>query len=211
VTGGRRGIPWRKLRRELRTDFRLMTIDFLVNAILGSDLVPRPLRYAGYRALGMPTATANILPGLRMSGSRRRVSVGSGTFVNRGCFFEAVAEISIGRECQIGPEVMILTSHHERTAGGQISRTAVPRAVRIGDRVWLGARALVVPGVIIGDDVAIGAGAVVTSDCLDPGVYAGVPARLIAARPPAAPGEQQVSKPIAMRAGTRTQSRRLDR
>jgi acetyltransferase-like isoleucine patch superfamily enzyme len=169
----------RALRRELRTDFRLMTIDFLVNAVLGSDLVPRPVRYLGYRALGMPTATPNILPGLRMSGSRRRVSIGAGTFVNRGCFFEAVGNISIGRGCQIGPEVMILTSHHPRTPAGDIERAASPRNVLVGDRVWLGARSLITPGVIIGDDVAIAAGAVVTKNCLEPGMYAGVPARLI--------------------------------
>jgi maltose O-acetyltransferase len=169
----------RALRRELRTDFRLMTIDFLVNAVLGSDLVPRPVRYLGYRVLGMPTATPNILPGLRMSGSRRRVSIGAGTFVNRGCFFEAVGNISIGHGCQIGPEVMILTSHHPRTPAGDIERMASPRDVVVGDRVWLGARSLITPGVVIGDDVAIAAGAVVTKNCLEPGMYAGVPARLI--------------------------------
>ena len=175
------GRGWRAVKRELRTDFRLMTIDFLVNAVLGSDLVPRPLRHVGYRALGMPTATPNVMPGLRMSGSRKRVSLGRGTFVNRGCFFEAVGHISVGQDCQVGPEVMILTSHHERNGEGLIAKIALPRDVVIGDRVWLGARALITPGVTIGDDVAIGAGAVVTRDCLTPGVYAGVPARLLPA------------------------------
>lgn len=170
---------WAAVKRELRTDFRLMTIDFLVNAVLGSDLVPRAVRYAGYRALGMPTQTPNILPGLRVSGSRKRVSIGSGTFVNRDCFIEAVSTVDIGRDCQFGPQVMILTSHHERTSTGSVARKATPRPVRIGDRVWLGARAIVVPGVQIGDDVAIAAGAVVTRDCTTPGVYAGVPARLL--------------------------------
>ena len=170
---------WQRIRRELRTDFRLMTIDFVVNAILGSDLVPRALRYAGYRLLGMPTRTPNILPGLRVSGSRKRLSIGSGTFLNRECFIEAVAPVVIGSDCQFGPQVMILTSHHARTADGAVSRSASPRPVEIGDRVWIGARAVVVPGVTIGNDVAIAAGAVVTRDCLQPGTYAGVPARLI--------------------------------
>lgn len=165
------------VRRELRTDFRLMTIDFVVNAVLGSDLVPRPVRYAGYRALGMPTSTPNVLPGLQISGSRRRLALGAGTFLNRDCFIEAVAPVTVGEGCQFGPQVMVLTSHHERLANGRIERKATPRPVRIGDRAWIGARAVILPGVTIGDDVVIAAGAVVTKDCLAPGTYAGVPAR----------------------------------
>lgn len=172
-TGGRLAA----VRRELRTDFRLMTIDFLVNAVLGSDLVPRPVRYAGYRALGMPTSTPNVLPGLRISGSRRRLSLGAGTFLNRDCFIEAVAPVTVGQGCQFGPQVMVLTSHHERLADGRIERKATPRPVVIGDRAWIGARAVILPGVTIGDDVVIAAGAVVTKDCLAAGTYAGVPAR----------------------------------
>lgn len=175
---------WAAVRRELRTDFRLMTIDFMVNAVLGSDLVPRPVRYAGYRALGVGTRTPNVLPGLRISGSRRRLSLGAGTFVNRDCFLEAVAEITIGAECQLGPQVMVLTSHHERSGDGRVHRSATPRPVRIGDRVWIGARATVLPGVTVADDVVIAAGAVVSKDCPVAGVYAGVPARLV---PPAGP------------------------
>jgi maltose O-acetyltransferase len=148
---------------------------------LGSDLVPRPVRYAGYRLMGMSTSTPNILPGLRVSGSRTRLTIGRGTFLNRECFIEAVAPVEIGRDCQFGPQVMILTSHHARTPLGRIEQKATPRPVVIGDRVWVGARAVIVPGVRIGDDVAIAAGAVVTRDCLQDGVYAGVPARLIKA------------------------------
>ena len=45
--------------------------------------------------------------------------------------------------------------------------------------MWLGARAVVLPGVTIADDVVVAAGAVVTRDCPTPGTYAGVPARPI--------------------------------
>lgn len=188
---GRSAGRFSAVRRELRTDFRLMTIDFAVNAVLGSDLVPRPVRYAGYRALGMPTRTPNVLPGLRVSGSRRRLTLGEGTFLNRDCFIEAVADVTVGAGCQFGPQVMVLTSHHERLPDGRIERKATPRPVRIGDRAWIGARAVILPGVTIGDDVVIAAGAVVTKDCRIPGTYAGVPARLVshpAAIGPAADG-----------------------
>jgi acetyltransferase-like isoleucine patch superfamily enzyme len=109
----------------------------------------------------------------------RHVRIGSGTFANRELYLEAVAPIEIGRDCQIGPQVMIVTSHHDRTLVGGVSRVPRGRAVRIGDRAWIGARAMILPGVTVGDDVVIGAGSVVTRDCLEPGVYVGSPARKV--------------------------------
>ena len=65
-----------------------------------------------------------------------------------------------------------------RTAAG-VSKVPRGRPVKIGDRAWIGARAMILPGVTIGDDVVIGAGSVVARDCLEPGVYVGSPARKV--------------------------------
>ena len=51
--------------------------------------------------------------------------------------------------------------------------------VKIGDGVWIGANATILPGVIVGDGCFIAAGALVTEDCEPDGFYAGVPARRI--------------------------------
>ncbi len=51
--------------------------------------------------------------------------------------------------------------------------------IRIGDNVFIGVNSVITRGVTIGDNVIIGAGSVVTRDCLEPGVYAGVPAKKI--------------------------------
>ncbi|KAA2261736.1 acyltransferase [Solihabitans fulvus] len=156
-----------------------MTAGTLVNGLLGAEPVPRVLRWLGYRALGLRVDTPNIFPGLRVAGRLRNVEIGAGTFLNRECFIEAVAEVRIGRDCQFGPQVAILTSHHPWTADGSVSKYPQGRSVRIGDRVWLGARTIVVPGVTLAPDVAVAAGAVVARDCLEPGLYAGVPARWV--------------------------------
>jgi acetyltransferase-like isoleucine patch superfamily enzyme len=168
----------KRIVRELRIEFALLTRRTLLNVIAGSNLVPRPLRWLIYRACGMDVHTPNIFPGLEIAGRPRNLTVGAGTFVNTGCFFEMVGEVSIGRDCQLGMQTMVVTSHHETTATG-ISRSPVGRPVRIGDRVWTGARVTILPGVTIADDVVVAAGAVVTADCTEPGVYAGVPARLV--------------------------------
>jgi maltose O-acetyltransferase len=108
-----------------------------------------------------------------------QVSIGAGSGVNAGCWFEGHGPIIIGRDCFMGPEVMILTSIHEISSEGQVAREASYREVRVGDRCWLGARALIMPGVTIGEGTIIGAGAVVTKDCEPDAVYAGVPARRV--------------------------------
>lgn len=176
---------WAALRRELGIELGLMTRRTVVNAIAGSSLVPRVLRWAIYRCDGADIRTMNVFPGLTLAGPARNLSVGAGTFINLACFIELVAPVRIGADCQLGMQAMIVTSHHESDVDGRVSRTPVGKPVTIGDRVWLGARATVLPGVTLTDDVVVAAGAVVTADCDTPGVYAGVPARLVRSHRPA--------------------------
>jgi maltose O-acetyltransferase len=107
------------------------------------------------------------------------ISIGTGSFVNAGCWFEGSGRIEIGHNCLIGPEVMILTSIHEISDGGAIAREPQQRPVTIGAGTWIGARATIMPGVEIGAGTVIAAGAVVTKDCEPAAVYGGIPARRI--------------------------------
>jgi acetyltransferase-like isoleucine patch superfamily enzyme len=166
-----------RLLRELRIDLWSMTVGVFVNGLLGLDAVPRVLRWLGYRLAGARIDTPNIFGSAQLHGPMHNIDIGAGTFINREVYLEAVAPISIGRDCQFGPQVMVVTSHHERLSDGRVSTVPEGRAVRIGDRAWVGARVLILPGVTIGDDVVIGAGSVVTKDCVKPGVYVGSPAR----------------------------------
>ncbi|GAB2969445.1 acyltransferase [Amycolatopsis acidiphila] len=169
----------RRLASQVRIELWSMTVGAAVNGVLGSALMPRPLRLAGYRLFGAQVRTGNIFPGLRVYGAMRNLEIGRRTFLNAECYLEPVAPIRIGEACQFGPQVMVVTSHHPTLADGTVSRVSEGRAVEIGDRVWVGARAQILPGVRIAADVVIAAGAVVTRDCPVPGVYAGVPARLV--------------------------------
>lgn len=82
----------------------------------------------------------------------------------------------------MGPEVVIYTSghRHDRTdiLMGQQGDDGV-RPVVIGDDVWIGRRAIIMPGVKIGNGCIIGAAAVVTHDIPDYSIAAGVPARVV--------------------------------
>jgi acetyltransferase-like isoleucine patch superfamily enzyme len=84
--------------------------------------------------------------------------------------------ISIGKNCMITPRVMILT--HDASFFNHTGRYRVA-PVKIGDRVYIGYGAIIMPGVTIGEDAIVGAGAVVTRDVPSNTVVAGVPAKII--------------------------------
>lgn len=158
-------------------DMRVASGHVWFDKIAGSALVPRPLRRLLWRVGGVDTQTMNIFPGVTVTG--HRVHVGAGTFLNRGVWLDAgQGRIHIGEDCMLSPAVMILTATHELVDGAP-SHQAINRDVTIGDRVWLGARCTILPGVTIGEGCVIAAGAVVNRDCQPHTLYAGVPARSI--------------------------------
>ncbi len=131
-----------------------------------------------YSGLGAKLASS---PGtrFRFAGKPRLLTIGRDVYFNQQVFIEGVAPVTIGDECAMGQQVMILTSHHDIDARGRWAHVASGRAVTIGDRVWIGARATILPGAVIEDDVIVASGAVVTGRCLSGGVYGGVPAKRI--------------------------------
>lgn len=84
--------------------------------------------------------------------------------------------VTIGEDCFIGHGVMF-TNDAFRTGGPTADRSLWGQTV-VGNRVSIGSNVTLLP-VRICDDVVIGAGAVVTKDIIEPGVYAGNPARLL--------------------------------
>ncbi|MGA5260735.1 sugar O-acetyltransferase [Streptomyces griseoincarnatus] len=106
------------------------------------------------------------------------ITVGARTFVNYHLTALDVAAITIGEDCQIGPNVQLLTPTHPVEPQPRRDKLEAARPITIGDNVWIGGGAIVCPGVTIGDNSVIGAGAVVTKD---------VPANVVAVGNPARP------------------------
>jgi maltose O-acetyltransferase len=107
------------------------------------------------------------------------ISVGAGTFVNYNLTALDVAPITIGADCQIGPNVQLLTPTHPVAPAPRRAKLEAALPITIGDNVWIGGGAIVLPGVTIGDNSVIGAGAVVTKDVPANVVAVGNPARVI--------------------------------
>ena len=105
--------------------------------------------------------------------------IGARSFANFGLIALDVAEIRIGDDVQIGPNVQLLTPTHPLDADLRRDKWEAAEPITIGDNVWLGGGVIVLPGVTIGSDTVVGAGSVVSRDLPSRVLAVGNPARVI--------------------------------
>jgi maltose O-acetyltransferase len=106
------------------------------------------------------------------------IHVGDHFYAGYNCTILDMAEVKIGNNCMIGPNVGIYTASHsiepmDRNKSGY----AIP--IYIGDDVWIGGSCTILPGITIGDNSIVAAGSVVTKDVPSNTVVAGNPAKVI--------------------------------
>jgi maltose O-acetyltransferase len=106
--------------------------------------------------------------------------VGKYSTVNSRCRLDTRGDIHIGENVSISSEVIILTADHDLS---KITFEGRNRPVVINDFVWIGTRAVILPGVNIGKGAIIAACALVTKDVAPFSVVAGVPGKVIKMRP----------------------------
>ncbi len=107
------------------------------------------------------------------------IAIGARTFANFGLVALDVAAITIGDDVQIGPNVQLLTATHPVEPTPRRDKWEAAKPITIGNNVWLGGGAIVLPGVTIGDNTVVGAGAVVTKDLPADVIAVGNPAKVI--------------------------------
>lgn len=127
-------------------------------------------------------ASCRFFPGVRIEcWSGAILKIGKGTYFNRGTEIVASHAVSIGADCKIARDVIIMdTDQHPLDATGLKMKPVV-----IEDRVWLGSRAIILKGVCIGHDSVVGAGAVVTKSVPPYSIVVGPAARVIKTVQPA--------------------------
>lgn len=89
------------------------------------------------------------------------------------------SEVIIGDNVQCGPRVTITTATHPLLPRARRNNDVISKPIKIGNDVWIGAGAIIMPGVTIGNNIVIGAGAVITEDIPDGYIVTGVPAKVI--------------------------------
>lgn len=107
----------------------------------------------------------------------KNLHIGKRVFVNAGCKFQDQGGIYIGDDVLIGQNVVIATLNHSMNP--DCRGDMEPKRVEIGNKVWIGANATILPGVKIGAGAVIAAGAVVTKNVPERAVAVGVPAKIL--------------------------------
>lgn len=107
------------------------------------------------------------------------IHIGNNFFANFNLTILDEAPVTIGDNVFIGPNISIYTACHPIEPEARNTGVEWAEAVTIGNSVWIGGDATILPGVTIGDNCVIGAGSVVTKDVEPNTVVGGNPARVI--------------------------------
>lgn len=111
--------------------------------------------------------------------SLKNIRIGEDSIIGEGTFMDGRASLTIGNHVDIASQVMIYNSEHDINSEDFYAKES---PVEIGDYVFIGPRAIILPGVGIGKGAVVGAGAVVTHDVLEFDIVGGVPAEKIGER-----------------------------
>lgn len=130
-----------------------------------------------------------IEPPLHANWGGRHVHFGSGVYANFNLTLVDDAHIYVGDCVMFGPNVTVATAGHPIEPGLRRQAMQYNADVRIGSNVWVGAGAVILPGVTIGDDTVIGAGSVVTKDIPGGRGSRGLPLPCAAPHRPAGQGD----------------------
>jgi acetyltransferase-like isoleucine patch superfamily enzyme len=103
--------------------------------------------------------------------------IGKNVFINHDCTFLDIGGITIEDDVLIGPKVSLITESHPLNP---LERKALlVKPIVIKRNVWIGAGAIILPGVTVGENSVVAAGAVVNKDVPENTVVGGVPAKVI--------------------------------
>lgn len=110
-----------------------------------------------------------------------RIEISDGVFISNGAMISSAYKIKIGSGVTLGSYCMILDNNHriDNPNLSVMKQGLSGKAVEIGDNVWIGGHAVVLPGVRIGQGAVVGAGSVVTKSVGDYQIVVGNPARPI--------------------------------
>lgn len=180
---GRLSSEWRKFG--LRVQARLYGAEVRIGR---NVTIYHPVRFEGFGTLilddnvtlgGWLGGSLNMPILLQPRDPSATIRIGRGTAIMNGSEFIALASITVGQNCMIGPRCTIFdTDFH----GVELSQRREPGQVApvvIRDNVWFGSEVMILKGVAVGQDTVIAARSVVTHDLPDGVVAAGMPAKTI--------------------------------
>lgn len=150
---------------------------FLLHLI--ASLPSHLIRRTFFRVVGVKIGAGSTFHSCSVFYQPNNISIGKDTIVGEKVTLDGRDKLIIGDHVAVASEVMIYNSEHNIEDEGFKAITA---PVRIEDYVFIGPRAIILPGVTIGRGAIVGAGAVVTKDVPPFAIVGGVPAKIIGER-----------------------------
>jgi len=132
-----------------------------------------------YRLFGLRIGSGSTIHMGAVFYKAKNIKIGRDTIIGENAVFDGREKIIIGDHVDLASEVMIYNSEHDVHSS---DFSAISAPVKINDYVFIGPRAIILPGVTLGKGAVIAAGAVVTKDVSDFKIVAGVPAKEIGER-----------------------------
>lgn len=173
-------LTWKQGMGKVFGRFESYFLDFELMLLHVTTYIPlHSIRNWIWRLAGLKLGQRSTLhTGVRVY-DPRNIRVGEGTIIGYRTFIDGRDRVVIGDHTDIASEVMIYSSEHDLSSA---DFHAVSAPVVIGDYVFIGPRAIILPGVTIGDRAVVAAGAVVTKDVPVGTIVGGVPAKPIGER-----------------------------
>jgi len=156
----------------------ILDLELLILRVV--DLIPiHTIRLIFFQAAGVKIPfSSHIHMGVQFF-NPAGIRIGKDTIIGQGAFLDGRDQLIIGDHVDIASEVMIYNSEHDINSD---NFQAITAPVKISDYVFIGPRAVILPGVSIGKGAIVAAGAVVTKDVAEYEIVGGVPAQVIGER-----------------------------
>lgn len=157
-----------------------IVLDFELMILRWVGYIPfHHIRRLCYRLAGMRIGRGSSIHMQANFFQPANIEIGEDTIIGNNAFLDGRAPLIIGNHTDIASEVMIYNSEHDINSE---DFHAIEEPVEIGDYVFIGPRAIILPGVKIGRGAVVAAGAVVTGDVADFAIVGGIPAKVISER-----------------------------
>lgn len=172
------GLVYDPMDQEIMSDqFQRLELLYEFNATRPCELEKRAELLN--RMLGKMGDGCYIEPPFRANWAGKHLHLGNNVYINFNLTIVDDADIFIGDQVMIGPNVTIATANHPICPELRARALQYNKSVTIGANVWIGAGAIIVPGITIGDNSVIGAGSVVTKDIPANVVAVGNPCKVL--------------------------------
>ncbi len=155
-------------------------LDFVLLVLRWTGYIPSHLfRRVVYSFFGIKMGKGSTIHMAARFFQPKNIEIGEGTIIGDHCFLDGRASLKIGSHVAIASQVLIYNSEHDISSE---DFAPIEEPVEIKDYVFVGARAVILPGVKIGKGAVVAAGAVVTENVAPLTMVGGVPAKEIGKR-----------------------------